>query len=269
MQKILSYLYKNRIKVNANSEFLPVEWKLVYQHNIKIYQGVDNIIEFDMRNNYQRRISISNLTMCIVIFDMLGDEIYTTSVTPIPQTTGLAKAVIPAIAIAGIKAQFAKYSIYILDNGTKTPIYSDTQFGMSGTIEIIGDAMPRKLDPIIIDTFNYLIQDYTSFEKIFYSEAADINPRNDINENSSVDLEFRTTNLDATITVQITDNAVISSATKWHDIETFTIANTTRLLYKNYKEILDYSNNVTWLRVKYIPFDSTTYGTLDKILVRL
>lgn len=187
MQKILSYLYKNRIKVNANNEFLPVEWKLVYQHNIKIYQGVDNIIEVDMRNNYQRRVSISNLNMYIVIFDMLGEEIYTTNVTPIPQTTGLAKIIIPAVAIAGIKAQFVRYSIYILDEGTKKPIYSDTQFGMAGTIEIIGDSMPRKLDPIVIDTFNYLIQnDSSAFIKVFYSEAADINPRNDINESSSI-----------------------------------------------------------------------------------
>jgi len=53
MQKISSYLYSNRIQLMADVIVLdsayPVEWKIVYQRPIKIYKGVDNVIELDVK----------------------------------------------------------------------------------------------------------------------------------------------------------------------------------------------------------------------------
>ena len=62
MQKISSYLYPNRIEVIANvaldPDTCPVEWKIVYQKPIKIYKGVDNVIELEVKNSDQKRIDL-------------------------------------------------------------------------------------------------------------------------------------------------------------------------------------------------------------------
>lgn len=59
MQKISSYLYPNRIILTADLAGFITEYKNVYQRTVKIYQGVDNILEFDIKNADQKRIELS------------------------------------------------------------------------------------------------------------------------------------------------------------------------------------------------------------------
>lgn len=270
MQKISTYLYPNRISVVADLVSYPVEWRIVYQRMLKIYQGMNNVIEFDVKNAEQRRIDISNYTLKCVIMDENDQEVYTADVTPIPQTTGLASMTVPASVVAYIKPQFLKYSVYSISNGIKTPLYGDTQFGAIGKIELIGGALPTPLDPKIIDSFTHLANDSDpgNVIKDYYSDAVEVNPLNDINEQSSINLEFKPIELDATVTVQVTNYAVISSGTEWRSLEVFDIAPSTNQLIKVYNEVQDYSNNIGWLRIKYTPKNNNT-GKFDKIIVRM
>ncbi len=253
MQKISSYLYSNRVQVNYEPNSSPVEWKIVYQRTIKIYQGMSNTIEFDIKNAQQRRVNVQDLNIYCTILDQVDQEIYTVQVFPIPNTSGLASCTIPADVLEYLNPQFLKYSLYLVNSdNTKIPMYVDAHFSASGTIELCAGLLPKAQPPKIIDTFLYTI-DYSSasYAYTYYSEAVDINPLNDINENSTVDLEFWPENLTATVTVQITEDAVVSMATKWHDVETFNITESTTRVYKTYNEIIDYSNNVSWLRIQY------------------
>jgi len=59
MQKISSYLYPNRITLLADLAGFNVEYTNVYQRNLKIYKGVDNVIEFDIKNADQKRLDIA------------------------------------------------------------------------------------------------------------------------------------------------------------------------------------------------------------------
>lgn len=260
MQKIQSYLYPNRIQVVLNLASTLLEWRIVYQRPIKIYQGLDNVIELDVKNLDQKRVDIAEFNLKFLILDQLGQEIYETSVDTSTGVRGVGRVIIPAAAIGYIKPQFLKYTVYLVNNdSTKTPIYGDTQFGMSGTIDLIGGALSQPLPEKIIDTFTYLIDDSnpSNYVKTYFSEAVEINPLNDINENSSINLEFRNKGLEASVTVQFTDDAVICFTTNWRDIETFSLASSTETLVKTYNEIADYSNNVGWLRIKYIPWQGT------------
>lgn len=257
MQKIQSYLYPNRIQVVLNSASTLLEWRIVYQRIIKIYQGLDNVIELEVKNLDQKRVNITTTNLQFVILDQLSQEIFATSVDTNTGVTGIGRIVIPAAAVGYLKPQFLKYTVYVINtDSTRTPVYGDTQFGVSGTIDLIGGSLPEPLPPKIIDTFTYLIDDSnpSNFIKTYYSEAVEVNPVNDINENSSINLEFRNLGLEASVTVQFTDDAVISFATQWRDIETFSIDSTTDRLFKTYDEILNYSNNVGWMRVKYLPW---------------
>lgn len=270
MQKISSYIYSNRIQVVTDSGFYPVEWKQVYQRNVKIYQGVDNVIEFDIKNAQQRRMDVSTLIMKMVIMDDDSQEICTVDVTPIPLTTGLASCTIPANYIDNIAPQSLKYSLYVVNtDNTKTPIYGDVQYGMPGKIDLIGGAMPTKLPNLVIDTFMGYIDDHDPLNivRTFTSEAAFVNPPNDNVSGESFEVDFMTENLDADVTVQFSDSAVISAETTWYDIETFTIDSNTSLVTKTYNEIIDFSNNVVWMRVKYV-LNPLNIGSFKKIIIK-
>lgn len=228
-----------------------------------------NTVEFDIRNADQKRINISSYNIKCLIMDNFNKEVLTVDVDPVPNTTGLATMQIGADDVAYLNPQFLKYTLYILeDTGGKVPLYGDTQFGIGGTIDLKAGAMPDIADPQIIDAFTYLVDDAVpgNYVYTYFSDAVEVNPKNDINDSHQIKLEFWPETFSATVSVQITNDVVVSTATEWEDLETFNITNTTDRVTKIYNEILDYSNNIGWLRIKYIP-DTGNTGKIDKVLV--
>ena len=272
MQKISSYLYRNRINVIADMACFPVEWRLVYQRTIKLYKGMENIVEFDVRNADQKRINISTFNIKCVLMDQDNREILTADVdtTAASCSTGIGILVLDDNDLKHINPQYLKYTLYVLNNdGSKTPIYADSQFGLGGTIDLLGGVLPEQPLPQIIDVFNYVNNDdlLNPTNRTYHSEAVEVNPKNTIGETHTISLEFRANNLDAEVKVQVTNDVVVSTATDWRDLETFIITPSTDLVSKNYSEVDDYSNNIGWLRIEYTP-TSTNTGKFDKVLVR-
>lgn len=271
MQKISSYLYPNRIQTVINLASTPLEWRIVYQRKFKIYKGLDNVLELDVKNSEQKRIDITGLTIKMVVMDQMNQEILTANVDTATGIKGIGRVIVPATAIEHLTPQFLKYSIYQVNgDGTQTPVYGDTQFGLTGTLDLLGGAMPEVLAPKVIDTFTYMDDDSTPqpWVRRYYSEAVEVHPLNFNLDNTAINLEFWANGLDATVKVQVTDSVVVSAATIWHDLETFTVSPTTDRLFKVYNEVVDYSNNINWLRVQYTPVANNT-GKFDKILVRV
>jgi hypothetical protein len=269
MQKISSYLYPNRILCNVDLAVLPTEWRIVYQRKFKIYKGLDNVLELDIKNADQKRIDVSSKTIKCVIMDEHDQEVYTASIVH-SATPGLATFTVPANALQKLTPQFLRYTLYILNNdGTKNPVYGDTQFGVTGTFDLLGSAMPSTPSPKIIDTFNYMDDDSTPapWTRRWYSEAVEIYQRNWINETPTVYFDFDFKNLDGTVVVQFTHDVVVSTGTHWMDVESFAVTASTTGLTKSYTGD-NYSNNLVWARIKYTP-TTGTYGTIDKVVVRL
>lgn len=270
MQKISSYLYSNRISVVADLASYPTEWKIVYQRRIKLFKGFRNVIEFDVRNADQKKIDILNFNIKMLVLDNFNTEVMIKDVTPVVSSPGLATATIEAADISYLKPQFLKFTLYILNNdGSKTLMYSDSQFGASGQIDLLDTATTATPAPQIIDTFTYVNNDglLNPTNVTYTSESVEVNPRNDLNENHSIHLEFFPNVLDAEVEVQITNDAVVHAFTDWRTLETFAITPSTDSVSKTYNEIDDYSNNIGWLRIKYTP-TSTNTGKFDKVLVR-
>jgi len=67
MQKIQSYLYPNRIILLADLAGFTVENRVVYARTIKIYNGVDNVLEFDIQNVDQKRLDLTTALNNIVV----------------------------------------------------------------------------------------------------------------------------------------------------------------------------------------------------------
>lgn len=266
MQKISTYLYPNRVFVLLELGSSITEWRIVYQRTIKIYRGLDNIIEFDVKNAQQRRIDLAGMNIICSIYTHTDDEIFTGSLD-LSSTKGLATLTIPSANLDYLTPQYLKYTLYLDDGSTNRPLYVDTAFDAVGQIEVLDSSFSKTVPPLIIDSFN--AQRATPpLPEIFYSESVEVFRKNSYNNNTQLNLDFRNINLHADITVQVTTDALVRNETVWKDLETFTIQPTTNRVEKTYNEISDYSNNISWLRIKYTRLDSNT-GSLDRIFVRV
>lgn len=267
MQKISSYLYSNRIAINLDLATSPMEWRIVYQRTVKLYKGYDNVIELDIKNAEQRRFDVSALTLKCLIMDELGQEIYT---APVVHTAslGISKFTVPKVELDYLEPQFLRYVIYKQNtDGTRNVLYGDTQFDAMGRMDLIDRALAKTPAPQVIDTFTYL---HSTIEekKTYYSESVEVNPLNDIRENTSIDLEFWLDSIEATVNVQITTDQIVSTATNWTTLETFSVSSATNRLFKTYNSITDFSNNVSWLRITY-ELTGTNTGKIDRVIVRI
>jgi hypothetical protein len=173
MQKISSYLYPNRIELLADLATFTVEYVNVYQRTIKIYKGINNIIEFDIKNADQKRIPlasyiVSNVsTIKLNVMDASGNALPNSpyTINPVLAKPGIAVVTIPSADLANLDSQFLKYSVII----GNTLLYADSRFGAVGTIELVGDAMPIVKKDRVYDTFTAEID--LKGQPIYHSSA--------------------------------------------------------------------------------------------------
>jgi len=158
MQKVLSYLYPNRIQILADLAGFNVEYTNVYQRNVKIYRGIDNTVEFDIKNADQKRIDLttfSSITMNVM--DTSGNALPNSPYTVTPSGTliGIASTILPSEDLESLDDQYLKYSLIAINATThaQVPLYCDAKFGAVGTIELDGSAMPTTRAPRVFSDF--------------------------------------------------------------------------------------------------------------------
>ena len=71
MQLIPVYLYPNRITAYTSSSWTNERVRRVYNRNVKIYLGADNLLEFQIKNGDQKPVSIANSH---VMFSMISND---------------------------------------------------------------------------------------------------------------------------------------------------------------------------------------------------
>jgi hypothetical protein len=147
MRKISSYLYPNRIQLLADvAGSIPTEYTNVYQRTVKIYKGVDNVLEFDIKNSDQKRIElvvdpvITNIQLNVM--DSQGNSVGTYPISTATGMKGIATVTIPTVDLDQFTPQFFRYSVTAVKGTATIPLYADSRFGAVGTIELVGNAMP-------------------------------------------------------------------------------------------------------------------------------
>jgi hypothetical protein len=153
MQKISSYLYPNRIQLLADLAGFTTEYTNVYQRTVRLYKGVDNVLEFDIKNADQKRLElvtspdITNLHLNIM--DESGNAVGNTPYTLTPSGTvkGIASVTIPAADLASLNQQFLNFSVTATKGSATVPLYADSRFGALGKIDLVGSAVPTTRAP--------------------------------------------------------------------------------------------------------------------------
>jgi hypothetical protein len=262
MQKISSYLYPNRVEVVADVDLFPTRWKIVYQNRLKIYQGVDNVITFDVKNTDQKRIDISEMILKMSITDITGKQIAIVDVEP-KETTGLATATIAENSLTTLNPQFLSYALYrINDDETKTVVYADANFGAFGQLELVGSVVAIDTPPRYITSFNpdtnlNARPVYTTY----YSDAVEVRKPNWLNleQDDSLELDFKFNKGNASVTVQFTRDDTLSSSTIWEDVIGFGVTPDDVSATKEIPYPI-YNRDIAWMRVKFV---QTSYNGID------
>jgi hypothetical protein len=63
------YLVPNQTTIIANEAGFITEYRPVYQRNLTVYKGIDNVLEFRLKNGDQKPIDVAGKTPKFVAFD--------------------------------------------------------------------------------------------------------------------------------------------------------------------------------------------------------
>ena len=255
MQLVSRYLATNHSVVVSDGFAGKTEYRKVYQRNIKIAKGIDNVITFEIKNSDHKPLSILNTyTPYVEVFtedDVLLKR-YTGTIkeTSTPSYKGQFTINITDADTLNIDGQYLSYVVYLnkTSDATNTLTYADDQFGPSGTIELTGSAFPGARDSKEVVTF---LDDISS--------VVDAEPH--INSNEALHTAaIYSTGFAGTVKVQGTlgDN----TSTRWFDITTETLSNPTTPHYVNFNGVFSYLRFVK-------TNDSGNTGSIDKILIRI
>lgn len=171
MQKIQFYLVPNRITVTTDMAGFTTEFRQVYTRTIKLYKGIDNTLEFEVRNADQRKQDVGGATITAMFFDYDRKKLFEVEGDMAQDSAGnyllgTMSVVIPATTIAKIDPQQISVAVKMTKNTVDYPLYSDSQFGLVATCEILDgyNAAPDFVDQL--NVFNYEFDANSYFSEI-------------------------------------------------------------------------------------------------------
>ncbi len=268
MQLISVYLYPNKLDVftNAAAAWQTERYRRVYNRNIKIYRGVDNRIDLQVRNSDQKAADVTGSTL---VFNLIERErqqlVVQKDCVTVSASTGKYYVVLSESDLLDIEAGYYQYSIYnetrtANSDGThtvisRTPLYSDSQYGAIGTIEVNTDGSGDVQESQVYKEFSRKVPFDDSFSTYYISSIIDANPQVSTPQSLHT-FQFNFTNYTGTVVIQGSlSNGGVPEV--WTDLQTLTFTGAT----------VDFQNitgKYNWFRIKHTP----TSGTVDKVLYR-
>lgn len=261
MQLVPRYLVQNRIEIAVNDAGFVTEYKPVYQRQIKIYRGIDNIVQFKLLNADQKPINTNLYTPKFVAFDENNVLVFEKDGEVLSDGSsnvkGLFQVTITENDLLNLKQQYISYNVYLLDsNNAKTLTYTDSHFDNRGNIFIDGTAFPGPQPTYSVSTFTET--DLNS--DIFVSETISAQPA--LNGNEALHTAaFYTSAYSGNIVVQATLDNQIGESTKWADIATVSFTGS-----ETGPTPVNYNGVFSYVRFK---CNADPAGKVSKILVRV
>lgn len=277
MQNLPVYLYPNSLDVllDLDSSVRGV-YQIMYQRDLKIQKGIKNQVRIQFKNSDQKRITISNTqTFVFSMFDSINQrsiiekqlEVLDTNTT---STRGLALLTLTESDTIDLNKTSYNYSIRIQDtDGDYLPTYTNTYYGMAGTLYVTEEVFPT-LQPS---------QSIVSFTKSFNGEtqkyehkSGNIYAYPEYNGNTALHtMAFYLSNYKGTVYIQATLYDSPASFGRY-----------TTLITKNYDDyngvdFINFNGVYSYVRVMHVPATAPAesdndnpayYGNFDKVLYR-
>jgi len=255
------YLYVNKLDVfTTPADTWPTErYRRVYNRNLKIFRGVDNRIDIQVRNSDQKA---SNIVGSTLVFNLVSqdtkDLVLQKDFAAMDLATGKVTVIITADELLDLDLGFYNYSIVkevrsIVDStdyvvNSKMPLYMDSQYDTVGTLEITGDVYGGVADSVTVTTFNYtnpFTQGATDPAPWYVSEIIDARPKTSPAYPIHT-FQFYSTNYKGTVEIQasLDDQGATPRETKWITVSTVNLST------EQYKNI---TGKYNWFRIKHTP----------------
>lgn len=262
MQSISVYLYSNSIDVftNAQAAWKTERYRRVYNRNIKIFGGVDNRIDLQIKNSDERRAEVS--AQSTVVFNLVDTEsqkiVAQKDCVTVSASTGRFYVTLTENDLLDIEPGFYQFSCVLetrSDRGDGTyvvtardPLYVDTQYDALATIEVLNSVSGEAMPSTEIKEFSIRPSFDNTFDEYLISSVVSARPRA-TNPQTLHTFQFNCTSYSGTVTVQasLSDS---SSTDDWIDVNTQIIDNE-NIFYTNV------TGKYNWFRIKHTPDSST------------
>ena len=172
MQLNSVYLYPNKIDVftNALASWKTERYSRVYNRNLKVYRGVDNKVDLQVRNSDEKSADITGSVLVFNIYSRdAKDLVLQRDCVADTAATGKVHVILTQDDLLYIESGFYNYAVFqeVRTNvdtdhpelgyrvTSRTPMYVDSQYGVRATMEIIGDVLVDPVESVVINKFNY------------------------------------------------------------------------------------------------------------------
>lgn len=163
MNKLPVYLYSNNLSVILDLDQNRGIHKIMYQRKLKIQKGFKDTVQIEFKNSDQKPVSIAGNDYYFDLLDAEGKQyvLNQSKRLDIVESVGTDSTIVSK-GIATVtfdpfdtfNLQAANYKFVIKrDNGdgTYTPAYSNTYYGITGDLEVVSDGYPTGYPLQIID----------------------------------------------------------------------------------------------------------------------
>jgi len=141
MQTINTYLYPNIIIAQfVDPTIFTTRNRTVYTRTIKIYQGIDNPLQVQVKNQDQKPIDTTNYLVQVDIQDMDSQgSVESLAVTMINATKGLGTVTIPRAVVNALEQRRYKLNVKLITiaNNQERPLYVDDNYGVMAELEVL------------------------------------------------------------------------------------------------------------------------------------
>ena len=259
------YLYANKLDVftSPSDSWSTERYRKVYNRNLKIYRGVDNRIDIQVRNSDQKA---SNITGSSLVFNLISkdakDLVLQKDFNAMDLASGKITVTLTDSDLINLDNGYYQYSIIkeireTIDSTdykvtSRIPMYVDSQYGTIGNLEISGDVYGDVSSSTTINTFNYINPNTQGDATAPWFESAIIDARPKVKTGDALHtFQFYSKNYSGSVVIQgnLDDQGGTPRQSKWVTIDTVDLTSV------NYKNVV---GNWSWLRIKHIPTRSSS-----------
>jgi hypothetical protein len=258
MQLTPRYLVKNRTLIISNEVGVTTEYRPVYQRELQVYRGIDNVLEFQILNSDQKPIHLNTREVKFVAFDSHRQLVIDRTAEIINANKGLVKVTITDNDVLNVKQQYLHYNVYIVNDDTsQTLTYTDEHFNANAIIYLSSRAFPGPKASIVIEEFF----PQGSVDSVYPSEAISAQPG--INGNEAIHTAAIYTNGyigDVIIEATLENQIVGESQVEWTEIARVTLNGE-----EEYPTPINFTGVLSYVR---IVATEDPRDTIEKVLIR-
>ena len=277
MQNLPVYLYNYKLDVTLDLDAtVRGVNQVMYQRDLKIQKGIKNQVRVQFKNSDQKNVRIyTTQTFVFSMFDAINQRLLVEKPLQVldvgsTSTKGLAVLTFTESDTLDLDRTSYKYSIKMLDSdGSYTPAYANTYYGISGTLHLSQDVYPVLQDSTVVDTF---IKTYNDSIQKYEHKSGNIYAEPEYNGNTALHTAaFYLTNYRGTVYVQGTLDNTPDTSGNYSTIATRTYNGTSGIDYLNFNGVYSY------IRIMHVPAQGPIdldndnpayYGSFDKVLYR-